>query len=108
MHTREHCNLEEESQEAAGIHYAALLNLIENAHGEGFKLDALLKLARQASAVDGISEATVAELIKQARRMLYQQMLDIEILDRDLADLHSEMLEKVEKPRENLQRLSLV
>jgi len=87
---------------------ATLLGIIEQVQSSGLVLDKLLPMAKHSSVSDTITLAEVGEWIRKARRKLYQQMMEFEILDNDLADLQSELLEKTEGRDAPAVTLSLV
>ena len=89
-------------------HYAALLNIIEQARSIGFEPDELLPLIQEQSATKDLPLASLCELIGKTRKKLYRQMMEFEFLDSDLATLQSELSEKTESPEDQAVRLSLV
>jgi len=107
MHIVEPCELNGRTQ-GASEHYAALLNIIEQARSIGFELDERLPLIQELSATNDLSLASLCELIGKTRKKLYQQMMEFEFLDSDLATLQSELSEKIESPEDQAVRLSLV
>jgi len=107
MYTGKPCKLTGDAQ-AARAHYVALVNILQQAQSAGLEMGELVSLIQDESVSKTIPLATVAELIRKTRRKLYQQMMTFEILDNDLADLHSELLETVEKPQDQAVALSLV
>ena len=107
MYIGEPCKLTGDAQ-APSDHYVALVNIIEHAQSAGLELGELICLIQDESASGTIPLATVGELIKKMRRTLYQQMMEFEILDSDLADLQSDLLEGVEKPEVQTVTLTLV
>jgi DNA-binding transcriptional MerR regulator len=107
MYKRETCKLTG-SMNSTSNHYAALENIIEQAQSIGFELDELIPHMQNKSASDSEPLVTVKELIKKMRHKLYQQMMEFEILDSDLAELQCELLETGEETEAQAVTLTLV
>lgn len=78
--------------------YVALINIIKKAQSVGFKLDELMLLIQEKSISNRFPVAMAEKMINNKRRKLREQIMKIEKLDQDLAELHIGIMEIFNEP----------